>query len=152
MGERWYPAYAAFSKAEQWGDASVLRRSLDAVWNHLRATPLGGRERDRLIAEVDEVTPHMDDFDADEALSACVMVKDALRCTAKSDNVADEHDALISAFNAVAPDWFMDEDQHPRLWRQAGVQKEVAKKLKLLDLIAGTTHFDDSAIASLRQH
>ena len=151
MGERWHPAYAAFSTAEDWGDASVLRRSLDAVWDHLRGKPLGAADRERLIAGVDKVTPHMDDFDADEALSACVMVKDALRCAAKSDNVADAYDAMISAFNAVAPDWFMDEDEQPRLWRQAAVKTEVRKKLKLLERIAATPRFDDATIDELRK-
>jgi uncharacterized protein YjaG (DUF416 family) len=151
MGERWYPAYAAFSKAEGWGDASVLRRGLDVVWDHLRGMRLAAAERERLIASVDENTPHMDDFDdANEALSACVIVKDALRCIAKSDNTADAHDAMISAFNAVAPDWFMDEDQQPRLWRQAGVQNEVRKKLTLLEQIGATTRFDAATIDALR--
>ena len=150
MGERWYPAYAAFSKAEDWGDATVLRRALDAVWDHLRGKSLAARERERLIAQVDEGTPHMDDFDAEEALSACQIVKDALRCSAKSDNAADAYDAMISAFNAVAPDWFMDEDQQPRLWRQARVQKEVQKKLKLLEQIAAITRFDDGTVDALR--
>jgi uncharacterized protein YjaG (DUF416 family) len=151
MGERWYPAYDAFTKAEDWGDAGVLRRSLDAVWDHLRGTPLAARERARLIAAVEEVTPHMDDFDAgDEALSACVIVKDALRSTAKSDNAADAYDAMISAFNAVAPDWFMDEDEQPRLWRQAAVKKEVRKKLSLLEQVSAIGRFDRAAIDALR--
>jgi len=152
MGERWYPAYDAFSKAEGWGDASVLRRSLDAIWEHLRGTPLAGRERERLIAAVEDVTPHMDDFDAgDEALSACVIVKDALRSTAKADNAPDAYDAMVSAFNAVAPDWFMDEDEQPRLWRLAGVQKEVRKKLALLDQVGAIARFDSATIDTLRR-
>jgi uncharacterized protein YjaG (DUF416 family) len=150
MGERWYPAYAAFSKTEDWGDATVLRRSLDAVWDQLRGKPLVAVERERLIAGVEKATPHMDDFDADEALSACLMVKDALRCTAKSNNAADAYDAMVSAFNAVAPDWFMDGDEQPRLWRQAGVQKEVRKKLTLLEQIRATVRFDDATIDALR--
>jgi uncharacterized protein YjaG (DUF416 family) len=150
MGERWYPAYLAFSTAEQWGDATLLRRSLDAVWEHLRGTPLPAAERERLIGGVDKVTPHMDDFDANEALSACQIVKDALRCCAGSDNAADAYDAMISAFNAVAPDWFMDEDEQPRLWRQAGVQREVRKKLALLEQVAGSARFDGAAIDALR--
>ena len=151
MGERWYPAYAAFSSAEKWGDAGVLRRSLDAVWAHLGGSPLASAERDRLIAAVDKATPHTDDFDdGDEALSACVIVKDALRCCAKSANTADAYDAMVSAFNAVAPDWFIDEDEQPRLWGQARVQKEVKKKLTLLDEIAATTRFDAATVDALR--
>src|SRR5688572_412085 len=151
MGKRWYPAYVAFSSAENWGDAAALRRSLDAVWAHVGGTPLARSERERLIAAVDTATPHMDDFDdANEALSACVIAKDALRCCAKSDNAADAYDAMISAFNAVAPDWFMDEDEQPRLWRQARVQKEVKKKLTLLDHIAATPRFDAATIEALR--
>ena len=151
MGERWYPAYASFAHSEKWGDAAVLRRSLDAVWSHLRGTPLVPAERERLVAGVDKVTPHTDDFDdANEALSACVIVKDALRSTAKSDNSADAYDAMISAFNAVAPDWFMDEDEQPKLWRQARVRKEVAKKLALLDQVSAIRRFDEAATADLR--
>jgi uncharacterized protein YjaG (DUF416 family) len=151
MGERWYPAYVSFSTSEKWGDAAALRRSLDAVWTHLRGTPLTSAERERLVAAVDRATPHTDDFDdADAALSACVIAKDALRCCAKSDNVADAYDAMVSAFNAVAPDWFADEDEQPRLWAQARVQKEVAKKLALLDQIGATARFDAATIDALR--
>jgi hypothetical protein len=57
---------------------------------------------------------------------------------------------MISAFNAVAPDWFMDEDEQPRLWSQAGVQREVRKKLALLEQVAGTARFDGAAIDALR--
>jgi uncharacterized protein YjaG (DUF416 family) len=150
MAERWYPAYATFSKTASWGDAAVLRRSLDAVWDHLRGTPLTAAERERLIAGVDKVTPHMDDFDANEALAAATITKDALRSCARSDNAGDAYDAMISAFNAVAPDWFVDEDQQPRLWRQAGVQKEVRRKLTLLDRIASIARFDAATIDALR--
>ena len=68
------------SQAEDWGDPAVPRYSLDMVWSHLGGRPLAADELARLTRLVEVATPHMDDFDANEVLSACVMVIDELRC------------------------------------------------------------------------
>ena len=80
MAERWLPSYETFSAAEQWGDAASLRRSLEAVWAHACGRRLAPAERARQLQLLADSTPHMDDFDAYEALAACVILHEALEC------------------------------------------------------------------------
>ncbi|HEX6895320.1 MAG TPA: DUF416 family protein, partial [Bryobacteraceae bacterium] len=70
IAERWLPAYDSFSAEENWGDPASLRRSLDAVWNHVQGREMSGRDIARHTQQIEDVTPHMDDFDAEEALIA----------------------------------------------------------------------------------
>src|SRR6266536_4274630 len=77
MAERWLPAYIAFSEAEEWGDAEGLRRSLDAVWGHLAGRSLSAADRARHLQLLEDSTPHMDDFDALDALVAASLVNEA---------------------------------------------------------------------------
>ena len=109
MAERWIPVYDRFSEEEQWGDAAGLHRILDAVWDHA-----GGHKRltntdvDRMTAQIEESTPHMDDFEAPEALVACIILKDALRCCRTTENGPFAVQAVLSCFEAGAPDWEFD--------------------------------------------
>jgi uncharacterized protein YjaG (DUF416 family) len=151
MAERWLPVYEAFSTREQWGDPANLRRSLEAVWNHLRGRSLSPSDLARYVAQVEESTPHMDDFDDEAALAACVILSEALRCCGTADNVAPAMQAVISGFEAVAPDWEMDPEEQPRLWRQIRVRGEFKKQLKLIEQIEAVTHFDDATIQALRK-
>src|SRR2546427_11944120 len=43
IAERWLPAYESFSAEEDWGGPASLRRSLDAVWNHVQGPVLAER-------------------------------------------------------------------------------------------------------------
>jgi uncharacterized protein YjaG (DUF416 family) len=86
IAEHWLPAYESFFAEEDWGDAASLRRSLDAVWSHVQGCVLAERDVARHIQQVEEITPHMDDFDAEEALTACVAVKEALRTCRDPEN------------------------------------------------------------------
>ena len=151
MAERWLPVYEAFSTREDWGDLANMRRSLEAVWNHLRGRSLSPRDVARYVAQVEDSTPHMDDFDDIAALAACVMLSEALECCGTADNVVPAMQAIISGFEAVAPDWEMDPNERPRLWGQIRVQREIKKQLKLIELIEAITHFDDATIQALRQ-
>lgn len=151
MAERWLPVYEAFSAAEAWGDPVNLRRSLEAVWNHLRGRLLSSSDVVRYVAQVEDSTPHMDDFDDEAALAACVMLSEALRCCRTDDNAAPAMQAVISGFYAVDPDWDMEPEEQPRLWRQIRVRREFKKQLKLIEEIEAITHFDDATIQTLRK-
>src|SRR5262245_21143319 len=77
IAERWLPVYEAFSAEEDWGDPATLRRSLEAIWAHVEGrTPL---DIARHIKQIDDITPHMDDFDAMDALTASATLADAVR-------------------------------------------------------------------------
>lgn len=151
MAERWLPVYEAFSTREEWGDPANMRRSLEAVWNHLQGRSLSSRYVARYVALVEDSTPHMDDFDDIAALAACVMLSEALGCCRKADNKIPAMQAVISGFEAVAPDWEMDPEELSRLWRQIVVQRELKKQLKLIEQIEAIMHFDDATIQALRR-
>jgi hypothetical protein len=128
-----------------------MRRSLEAVWNHLRGRPLASSDVARYVAQVEDITPHMDDFDDVAALAASVMVSEALECCRTADNVGPAMQAAISGFEAVAPDREMEPEAQPRLWRQILVRRELTKQLQLVERIGAVTHLDDAAIEALRE-
>ncbi|HYN87165.1 MAG TPA: DUF416 family protein [Ardenticatenaceae bacterium] len=152
MAERWLPVYEAFSAREEWGDPASLRRSLEAVWNHLRGRRLARADLARHLEQLRDSTPHMDDFDDGAALAACVMLGEALECCRGADNVTPAMQAVLSGFEAVTLDWELDPDAQPRLWQRVAVRKELKKQLKLLEEIGAIAHFDDAIIAALRKN
>jgi hypothetical protein len=93
----------------------------------------------------------MDDFDDVAALAACAMLSCALRCCGTADNLTPAMQAVISGFEAVAPDWEMDPKEQPRLWGQIRVRREFTKQLRLIEQIGAITHFDDATIQALRK-
>jgi uncharacterized protein YjaG (DUF416 family) len=86
IAERWLPAYEVFSAEEDWGDPDALRQSLDAVWSCVQECVLTESDIARHAQQIDEITPHMDDFDAEEALIACAALSDALRSCGAPEN------------------------------------------------------------------
>src|SRR5215471_12798515 len=86
IAEHWLPAYESFLADEGWGDSATLRRSLEAVWNHVQGGVLADRDVARHIKQVEDITPHMDDFDAEEALTACAVLIDAFRACGEPES------------------------------------------------------------------
>lgn len=146
MAERWLPAYETFSAAEQWGDPDILRHCLDAVWAAVegRATATGWP---RLSQQLQAITPHMDDFDANEALCACVMIEYALTCCQREDNGSDAVMAVLSGLEAVRPDLLTRDRPPARWWQQANVRREVNKQLRLLKHTQALTDLTNAAAA-----
>src|ERR1044071_1517823 len=70
MAERWLPVYESFSEEEDWGDASILKRAVEAVWNCALGKKLTTKDHAIYKARVEENTPHVDDFatDVEEAI------------------------------------------------------------------------------------
>src|SRR4030042_4870810 len=66
MAERWLPAYEIFSANENWGDPAILRQSLDSVWKMVDDHAFTRVDWAALMGKVHSITPHMDDFDANE--------------------------------------------------------------------------------------
>ncbi|MGB8253741.1 MAG: DUF416 family protein [Anaerolineaceae bacterium] len=151
IAERWLPAYDDFSKNEEWGDSPSLHFCLDTVWRFLLGeTQLTAGDRARYKGQIQEVTPHMDDFDANEALAACIILSEAVECCRMGDNTRFAIQAALSGFEAVAPDWAMDPDEQPHLWQMTVVRKELRKQLKLVEQIGGITVFNETIIKTLR--
>ena len=131
MAERWLPAYESFAKAEDWGDPALLRQALTAVWKTLTpsAAPLNWK---RLSSQIHAVTPHMDDFDANEALCACVMLQYAIDCVQQRDNNTAALMGVLSGLEAVSPD-ILELDRVPaRVWRNTVIRQEIEQQLRLI--------------------
>lgn len=151
MAERWLPVYDDFSKREEWGDSPSLHFCLDAVWRHLLGdNQLTSGDRARYKGQINEVTPHMDDFDAYDALAACIILSDAVECCRMGNNTRFAIQTALSGFEAVSPDWELDPDEQPHLWQKAGVRKELGKQLKLVEQIGALTEFDEVTVKTLR--
>src|SRR5262245_29014493 len=150
MAERWLPAYQAFSDEAEWGDPSSLRRMLDAIWAHAAGRALKPADRGRYAVQLRDVTPHMDDFEAPEALAACMVLSDALDSCESNDNVFVTVRAALSGFEAAVPDWVFDPDDQPRLFRQVAARKELKKQLKVVEQVASIKSCDEQSIEALR--
>jgi uncharacterized protein YjaG (DUF416 family) len=152
MVERWMHTYEKFSDAEQWGDAANLRRILDAIWDHVLKRPLSPTDRARFAAQVEESTPHLDDFDANEALATCVMLSEALdSCGSPESSTAAAVRTALSAFEAAVPGWAFDPEAQPRLWRKVAARNELNKQLKVTERIGATASFDGARVSALRK-
>jgi uncharacterized protein YjaG (DUF416 family) len=151
MAERWLPVYEEFSAEEQWGDAASLRRTLDAVWQQVGGVGLTPKERKRHAALVEDCTPILDDFDAYEAMTACVMISEALECCGTADNTLFAVRAALGGLDAAAPEWVLGPEEQPRLWRRIAVRKELNKQLEVAKLIGAIARFDDRSLKTLRE-
>jgi uncharacterized protein YjaG (DUF416 family) len=151
MAERWLPAYEAFAAAEKWGDPASLRRILEAIWNHARGSTLAPAEQARQVTLLDDGTPHMDDFDAYQALAACVILGEALECCGSADSESAAVRAALSGFEAAVSDWASEPEDLPRLWKRAAARKELAKQLRLAERIGALTDLDAATVEALRR-
>jgi uncharacterized protein YjaG (DUF416 family) len=152
IAEHWLPAYESFSAEEDWGDPASVRRSLDAVWNHVQGRVLAERDVARHIQQVEEITPHMDDFDAEEALTACVAVKEALRtCGAAENTIPYARGSALGVFEGLVPEWPADAASEARVWKKSVVRKELQAQLALIEEIDRCTTFDAAAVEALRR-
>lgn len=144
MAERWLPAYETFSISESWGDPTILRQSLDAVWNTLGGRASSAADWSHLSSQVHNVTPHMDDFDANEALCVCVMVQDAINCCTTEDNQSPVLMAVLSGLEAVQPGLLIDDRAPSRLWKRAAIRQEINKQLRLIEQINTLVDLEDA--------
>lgn len=152
MCERWFPTYEKFSKAEKFGDAAALRRILDAIWGEVLDRPIAAADRAKYRRQIEDSTPHMDDFDdAEAALAACGMVGEALDSCGAPDNPRAAGRTGLSGFYAVVPEFLFEPEDHSSLWRKAAAQNELKKQIKLIEQIEAIASFDDTAIAALRK-
>ena len=151
MAERWLHVYEKFSTTEKWGDPASLRQSLDAVWTQVMGQNLGTAEVARHLKQLEDCTPHMDDFDAYEALAACIILNEALEACGSSEHTAPVVRAALSGFEAAVENWAFNPEEQPRLWKKIAARNELKKQLKLIERISAITQFDPSNVAMLRR-
>src|SRR5262249_31786937 len=140
-----------FSAAEEWGDPATLRRSLEAVWGHVQGRTLTAADVGRHIKQIEDITPHMDDFDAEEALTACAILMDALRCCGGPENtIPYALRVALGVFEGLVQEWPIDPVAQRRLWRKSAIAKELEVQLRLLEEIDALARFDAEAVKALR--
>ena len=100
--ERWLPVCESFSEEEEWGDPSVFQRAVEAVWNCALGTNLSAKDHRLHKKHVEENTPHIDDFDAEEVIATSGMIYYALNCCVSDDNTDDVVMAMVSGFDRTA--------------------------------------------------
>src|SRR5207302_6282281 len=120
--ERWLPAYTTFCAAEDWGDAAGARRALDAVSAHLGGSTLAAADVDRYVRHLADATPHLDDLDAADALAAALLVSEAVSSCRAADNRTAVTQASMSGFQAAYPDWDLDPDEQPQVWKKSVIR------------------------------
>ena len=152
IAEHWLPAYESFSAEEDWGDPASLRRSLDAIWNHVQGRELTARDVARHNQQIEEITPHMDDFDAEEALIACVTVREALRtCDNPENTIPYAQASALGVFEGLVPEWPAGAAAEARVWKKNVVRKELQAQLALIEEIDKCATFDAPTIEALRE-
>jgi uncharacterized protein YjaG (DUF416 family) len=151
IAERWLPAYESFSAEEDWGDPDALRQSLDAVWSCVQGRVLTESDIARHTQQIDEITPHMDDFDAEEALIACVALSDALRsCGTPENTIFYVTRVALGVFEGLISEWPVEPGAQARVWRKNVVRKELQVQLNLIEEINSFTSLDAESIKALR--
>src|SRR5690349_23509999 len=106
MAEHRMSADGSCSAAEDWGDPASLRQSLDAVWSRVQGRVLTESDIARHSQQLEEITPHMDDFDAEEAVIVCVALSDALRsCGGPENTIPYVTRVALSVFEGLFSEW-----------------------------------------------
>lgn len=153
FAERWTRAYEEFSHQEEWGDPEALRAGVKIVWKHVLGQSSKASERKRLIRAIERVSPHMDDFDAIEALMACGVVDDALRaCDNPNKTVLDVSDMAMQVLeNLPEEEWPAEPEEEAELWESDAIQDELRSQLQLIELVESVDSFDEATVAELRR-
>ncbi len=147
MAQRWLPAYETFTAHESWGDPAILRQGLEAVWQTVQSGTSPSADWHSLSSQLSDVTPHMDDFDANEALCACVMVEYAIDCCVKTENQSPTLMALLSGLEAVQPDLLTSDRVPARVWKRAAIRKEIDKQLRIIEQVSTLSNLADASQA-----
>src|SRR5262245_25338948 len=134
IAEHWLPAYEAFSAAEAWGDPASLRDSLQAVWGHVQGRTLVRAHVARHVEQIEAVTPHLDDFDAAGALTACAALADAVQSCGTAENALPYATrTALGVFEGLIQDEPIDPASQQRVWQKKAVRQELQTQLKLIE-------------------
>jgi len=152
VAESWFPSYESFAEEEEWGDPDALSHALDAVWGHLSGNTLSKSDTARYEGQIDDITPHMDDFDSIEALMACVTVSETLQaCGDPQNSLAHVSNMMLGVVENLVDDWPMEPAAQSRVWRKAVIRNEVQAQLKLIERINEISRFDEPTSEELRE-
>lgn len=147
MAERWLPVYASFSEQEDWGDPETFQRAVESVWKCVLGQTLSSKNHRQHKEGVDENTPHLDDFDAEEVIALSGMIDYALDCCVSTDNTDDAVMALVSGFEGVAPGIYTDAGDD--VWQSPQVKEQIISELR--SSIDNAPPIDEQELDAFRQ-
>lgn len=128
MAERWLSVYESFYEQEEWGDPATFQRAVESVWKCVLGHTLTPKDHRQHKERVEENTPHLDDFDAEEVIATSAMIDYALNCCVSTDNTDDAVMAMVSGFEGVAPGIYTDAGED--VWRLPQVRDQIMNELK----------------------
>jgi uncharacterized protein YjaG (DUF416 family) len=153
LAERWLPEYEAYAAAERWGNPTLLRQAMDAVWGHLRGRRLSERMREDYSEQVRDNTPHTEDLDSNEPLIACMVLDYALECCGDGDSLPTAEAAALECCEArmrLDSPLPADPERERERWAEPAVRDEVAAQTVLLERIGAVSRFDGESVDALR--
>ncbi|MFO0937524.1 MAG: DUF416 family protein [Gemmataceae bacterium] len=150
IAERWFPAYQRFSETENAGNTPGLKQILHSIWDHARGSSMNRDDLQRMMTTVDDAAPHLDDFDAYQALAFCMILKDGLLACRSADNSEQVVRCLLSGFEAANGDLVVDSNDLQRVWKRKAVQKELGTQLDLIERVSRWPDLDPIRIQEFR--
>lgn len=152
MAERWLPVYESFSEEEDWGDPSILKRAVEAVWDCALGKKLTPKDHALLKNRVEENTPHVDDFavDLDEVIATSIVIDYALNCCGSDDNTQDVVWAMVSGFEGIAPGISTDVDEVSREVLESSQFRDFLKE-EVKPLVDNLPAADEEDVELLRE-
>lgn len=169
--ERLLPNYNAFSREENWGDISILRKALDEVWQILGGKPVDVTAIKQLKFDCysDNIVPNAEDFAgfcglAQEACSAIYYTLDA--CIDQTPKTILKIAEYLAAGIELFQDWNIDMNspeyietiaKHPFAVKEMAKQNEDLQRLKdaeilepeLLEWLRTTSHNNGKSLIDL---
>ncbi|MGB3510996.1 MAG: DUF416 family protein [Microcoleaceae cyanobacterium] len=169
--ERLLPNYNAFSREENWGDPSILTKTLDEIWQIIGGKPLNVATIEQLKFDTtsNDIVPHSEDFAgycgiAQEACSTIYYTLDA--CINPTTNTIIKVAEYLAAGIELFQDWNIDMDapeyieiiaRHPFAIREMEKQNEDLQRLKetetleaeLLEWLRTTSHNNGKSLIDL---
>ena len=153
LAERWLSAYEKFSEAERWGDSTVLRQIVSAVWGHCLGRPIMAADETRFLQQINHNAPDTEEFDqlsAWRALETCVILRLALECCKTTDNSSLITKAALTACETVLGQFPADIAAQQRAWKKVTVQEEFRKQSGAIKAIGAMATFEEHTVPRLR--
>jgi uncharacterized protein YjaG (DUF416 family) len=163
--ERFIGFYEEFSAKAGWGDFTLIRAALDAVWSFLSEEARSDRRLEIAYSNVKQQTPHSDDFDIEETLfaqDACICLLEAINwCLGRTKKNPDaivefSFEALRFARTLVYTGCYQlgsspeAKEFEKLLVREAVIVKEWRLQREDLELIQGAVRLSPDVINTIR--
>jgi uncharacterized protein YjaG (DUF416 family) len=157
--EKVIPIYSLFSKSVSWGNIELFREALFLQYQYLQNLSITNSEIDKIIFEIENNSPDLDEFDselASYALDSCIVFTESLTFLKTKDinsaiSVASSSRDLVDMFvqekNDFAPN---DVDLNIKIQADPFMEKEVDRYFNLISKIGTYKNLNLSEIEAVR--